>query len=116
MASRKTTKPAARVTSSSGNVFADLKVSNPQEALAKAKLAHEIGEIIKGRQLTQVEAARILDVDQSKVSQLTRGRLSGFSVERLSRFLNALGRDVEYVVKEAPRSRKQGRTTVTIAG
>ena len=80
---------------SSGNVFADAALPNPDELLIKAKLAHQISELISERQLTQTEAAKILGVDQPKVSALIRGKLSGFSIERLFRFLNALGSNVE---------------------
>lgn len=81
--------------------------------IAKAKLANQIGQIIKARGLKQVEVAEILGVDQGKVSALERGRLSGFSTERLFRFLNALGRDIKIVITEKPRSRKRSRLTVT---
>ncbi|TVQ52884.1 MAG: XRE family transcriptional regulator, partial [Spirulina sp. DLM2.Bin59] len=47
----------------------------------------------------QVEAAEVLGIDQPKVSALIHGKLGGFSTARLFRFLNALGRDVEIVVK-----------------
>lgn len=80
-----------RVTPSSGNVFADLGLSDADQLLAKADLAIEITRIIEERGLTQVEAAELMGVDQPKVSALVRGRLDGFSMERLYRFLNALG-------------------------
>lgn len=67
----------------------------PDELLLKAELAHQISELISARQLTQTEAEEILGVDQPKVSALMRGKLSGFSTERLFRFLNALGSNVE---------------------
>ena len=79
-----------QVHSSSGNVFADLGLPNPDELLVKAQLAYQIGELISARQLTQSEAAKLLGIDQPKVSALMRGKLSGFSTERLFRFLNAL--------------------------
>lgn len=85
-------------TASSGNVFKDLAVSSPEEALAKAKLAAKIAEIIASRRLTQAAAAVILGVDQPKVSALLRGRLSGFSTDRLMKFLTSLGRDVAIVI------------------
>jgi len=66
----------------SGNVYADLGVANPQEARAKADLAHRIVDIIEERKLTQVQAGKVLGVDQPKVSALKRGRLTDFSVER----------------------------------
>ena len=66
-----------------GNVYADLGVVNPQEARAKADLAHRIVDIIESRKLTQVQAGKVLGVDQPKVSALKRGRLTDFSIERL---------------------------------
>lgn len=100
------------VTQSSGNVFADLDVEEPGVALVKAQLAHRISSIIKHRHLTQEEAAEILGVDQPKVSALTRGRLYGFSTERLMEFLTALGRDVEISVKKRGRASEHGRMLV----
>ncbi len=97
---------------SSGNIFADLKLPQPEEALAKAELTQKIGSIIEQRRLTQAQAAAILGVDQPKISALKRGRLSGFSLERMVRFLILLGRDVEIVVKARPRSRSQARLLV----
>jgi predicted XRE-type DNA-binding protein len=98
------------VQSSSGNVFADLDLDNPEERLVKAELARKISSIIAAQNLTQSEAAMLLDVDQPKVSALVNGKLSGFSTARLFRFLNALGRDVEIVVK--PKSLTQAQTRV----
>jgi predicted XRE-type DNA-binding protein len=96
-------KKSPRFEESSGNVFADLGLPNAEELRAKADLAFEISRAIGERDLTQAEAAEILGVDQPKVSALVRGRLSGFSMERLYRFLNALGKDVEIVVQPVSR-------------
>lgn len=97
----------------SGNVFADLGFPNAEEMLAKAELARRITAIIARRRLTQAQAAGVLGVDQPKISALKRGRLSGFSLERLVRFLILLGRDVEIVVKERhPARRGQARFMV----
>jgi predicted XRE-type DNA-binding protein len=106
---------AIRVEESSGNVFADIGLPNPEERLAKAALAIRIASAIRARRLTQSHAARILKIDQPKISRLLRGQLSGFSTERLMLFLTLLGRDVEIVVKTAPRSRRQGRLRVITA-
>ena len=96
----------------SGNVFADLGLPNSEEMLVKAELASKIGEIIETRSLTQMDAAEIIGIDQPKISALIRGRLTGFSTERLFRFLNALGSDVEISVKPKPESRTAAITTV----
>ena len=97
---------------SSGNVFKDIGLAHPEERLAKAALAVRIGAVIRARRLTQARAARILKIDQPKVSRLMRGQLAGFSTERLMNFLILLGRDVEIIVRPAPRSRRQGRLRV----
>jgi predicted XRE-type DNA-binding protein len=89
------------VEASSGNVFADLGLKNPEELLAKAELVQRISDIIAERKLTQARAAKVLGIDQPKVSALLRGKLDGFSIDRLFRFLNALGKDVEISVRPA---------------
>jgi predicted XRE-type DNA-binding protein len=99
---------------SSGNVFADLGLDAPEEALAKAELTAKISEIIEAKGLTQAAAAKVLGIDQPKVSALLRGKLTGFSTERLIKFLNALGRDVEIVVKDRSR-RGPGHLQVVLA-
>jgi len=96
----------------SGNVFADLGVARPEEALAKAELARKITETVTRRNLSQAEAAALLQVDQPKVSALTRGRLAGFSLDRLVRFLVLLGNDVEIVVKARRKSSRHARVMV----
>ena len=99
----------------SGNVFVDLGVDAPEQALAKAELTAKIAQIIKTKGLTQADAAKLLGVDQPKVSALLRGRLTGFSTDRLIKFLNALGRDVEIVVRDRPRAKGPGRLQVLVS-
>lgn len=86
----------------SGNVFADLGFSNANGMLAKAELARQIGGILAQRHLTRTDAARLLGTTRPKVSDLLRGRLAGFSLERLLRFLDALDPDVRIQVSVRP--------------
>jgi predicted XRE-type DNA-binding protein len=86
-------------TRGSGNIFADIGLHEPEEALAKARLAEAIAETIRRRGLTQAESAAIMGVDQPKVSQIVNGRLSGYTQDRLIRYLTALGDDVEILVR-----------------
>src|SRR3954451_19418920 len=88
---------------SSGNVFADLGLADAGEHLIKAGLVIRIDRIIRQRKLTQAAAAQLMGIDQPKVSAMLAGQFRGYSVERLMRFLVALGYDVEIVVK--PRRR-----------
>ena len=109
-------KRTADVTWSSGNVFKDLGVAAPEEALAKAELVSRIAAIIANRDLTQAEAAKALGVDQPKVSALLRGHLTDFSTERLMRFLTALGSDVRIVVRDRPNAKGRGHLRVVSEG
>lgn len=100
---------------SSGNVFADLNLPNPQEALTKAELARQINNVIKKKKLTKKKAALALGIDLSKILDLESGKLSGFSLEILFRFLNELGQDVIINVKSKARSRKKGLLSIGAA-
>jgi predicted XRE-type DNA-binding protein len=99
-------------TPSSGNVFADLNLPQADDLLAKAELAAKIIAEIERRRMTQTRAAACLGVDQPKISALKQGKLSGFSVERLMRFLLLLGRDIEITVKGKSKSRSAARLRV----
>ena len=88
---------------STGNVFADLGLADAEEHLLKAGLVMKIDGIIRKRGLTQTAAAKAMGIDQPKVSAILSGQFRGYSVERLMRFLVALGQDVEIVVKPGKR-------------
>ncbi len=96
---------------STGNVFADLGLADAEEHLIKAGLVVKIGRIIRQRELTQTAAAQLMGIDQPKVSAMLAGQFRGYSVERLMRFLVALGHDVEIVVKP----RKRGAAKLRVA-
>src|SRR5258708_3954181 len=95
---------------SCGNVFADLGISDPEEALAKSQIVWEISRIIKRKKLTQAKVAKLLRIDQPKVSLLLRGYLKSFSLERLFRFLNDLGQDIH--IKITPSSHRGHGSTM----
>ena len=101
-----------RVTASSGNVFADMGLPEPEEELTKAQLASHIRNVIKRHRLTQAAAASLMGIDQPKVSALLNGRLANFSSERLMRLLTALGQDVEITVRAKPHNRPHGRIRI----
>ncbi len=100
-------------TEGSGNVYADLELPNPEERKTKAALACRISHAIAARGLTQAQAAYTLGVSQPHVSNLLRGRLSGFSVERLLHFLTLLGHDVQIIVLPTTLDHAHGQITVT---
>jgi predicted XRE-type DNA-binding protein len=99
---------------SSGNVFADIGFTPAEaaELTAKSSLIIAIKDTIEQRKLTQQEAARLCGTDQPTLSKVFRGRLDSVTIDRLAGWLNALGRDVEIIVKSRPRMRGRGRLRV----
>lgn len=106
---------APSITRGSINVFEDLGYSDAPERRAKLRLAYALNEVLEHRGLTQTAAATLLGLSQPKVSALRNYKLAGFSVERLMTLLNAVGQDVEIVIRNKPRSRPSARITVVAA-
>ncbi len=109
-------KDNGSVEESSGNIFADTGLQQPDQELLKAKLTLQIYRLIKSRDLTQMQAGEILGVKQPHVSALMRNRSGNFSVGRLMDFLTILGQDVEINVKPAAKRKKHGEVLVHVQG
>lgn len=104
----------SNIKSGTTNVYADLGLPDAEEMLVKAQLATKIGDIIKCRKLTQVQAAELLGIPQSKLSGLLRGQFRGISETKMLECLTRLGRDIEIVIRSAPRSRTEGHVSVVL--
>ncbi len=98
----------------SGNVFADLGFRDAEERLLKAKFATKIAQLIEEKGWTQNQTAARIGLDQPKVSHLLRGRLSGFSADRLFAILNRLGYSVEVRISAKERKPEKTHTRVMI--
>jgi predicted XRE-type DNA-binding protein len=103
---------STKITKSSGNVYADLGIRGADEHALKAELVRQIASVMEDQQLTQTAAARRLGIEQPDVSKMLRGHFRQFSVERLMRFLVALGQDVEIVVRPVMARAKAAQLTV----
>ncbi|MDA9469644.1 helix-turn-helix domain-containing protein [Bradyrhizobium sp. CCBAU 53415] len=101
----------ARITQSSGNIFADLGLDLPEEHNVKAHLVILITKMIEAQGLTQAQAAAAMGLRQPDVSKLLRGRFEGISLERLFKFVRALGSDIEIKVKPS-KPKHEGRILV----
>lgn len=100
----------------SGNVYADLQMPDAEAMYVKARLASKkIGDIISHRHLTHQQTAEIQGITQPKLSGLLREQFRGVSEVKMIECLNRLGRDVEIVVRKAPRIHPQGHTQVVFA-
>jgi predicted XRE-type DNA-binding protein len=98
-----TRKRKLKVTPSSGNVFRDLGFSaeESEHLLVRADLLLQVQKTLAARELTQVQAARLLHVTQPRVSDLLRGRIDLFSTDGLIDMLARLGVRVRFVLKPA---------------
>jgi predicted XRE-type DNA-binding protein len=112
--SKKTRSKTEKVAIGSGNVFADLGFEDSEERLLKAKLATKIAQLIEKKGWTQAQTAERTALDQPKVSRLLRGRLSGFSADRLFAVLNRLGHSVEVRISAKERAPEKSHTRVMI--
>jgi predicted XRE-type DNA-binding protein len=105
------TKRRMQVEVSSGNVFADLGLPDAEDMLLKSKLVVELHRLIKERKLTQTEAAKRIGIGQPDLSNVLRGRLRGYSTERLMRMLTKFDQDVEITIKPHRKKGEGGRIT-----
>ncbi len=92
------------------NVLMDLGFDDAEELSAKAALALKLNELIDQRGLSQMEAAALTGMTQSKVSQVHRYKLQNISLERLMQALVSLDQCVEIVVQPARRAHAPGIT------
>lgn len=88
-----------KIVHGTANIFADLGFPDPETHLLKAQLVTKIRHLLKAAKMTQVQAAKTIGVSQPDISRILRGEFRECSVERLMRFLAALGCDVEIVVR-----------------
>jgi len=95
------------------NVFADLGYAEADEMQRKSLLAGEIARAIKARRLTQEGAAKLLGIDQSKVSRITRGQFRGVSEAKLLELVARLGHDIKIVI--GPVRRRAGKIELQFA-
>ena len=101
------------VADSTGNVFADLGLPASEEDMLKVMIAQAITETVQKRHLTQAEAAEIVGMDQAKISAILRGRLNGYSIDRLLKIFRLLGHDVGFKFSRSHHG-KEGRYKVAL--
>jgi len=90
-------KEKLKITNSSGNVFIDLGFP-PEEATIlamRSELMCQLEILIRDKQWTQAEAAQVLGISQSRVSDLIRGKFEKFSLDMLITLATRAGKKVE---------------------
>ncbi len=101
----------SKISKNTDNIFTNIGLSNPEGILVKAQIVHKIEQEIKRRNLTQVQAAKLMNIPQPKVSNIVNGRFQDISESKLIHCLNKLGFNVRIQVEEEQLSRT-GHTTV----
>jgi predicted XRE-type DNA-binding protein len=96
------------------NIFAEMGLSNAGEELAKVDMSQMIRLRIEELGLTQNEAAARIGTDQAKVSQMVRGRVRSYTIDRLTRYLVRLGVRVE--IRMIPEDRSVQRAEMIAVG
>lgn len=102
----------AEITPSSGNVYADAGLPHPEARLAKAHLLRVLRRLIQDNGWTQAEAAKVLGLDQPKISAIMHGRTAGFSIDRLLQLLVEANYDVNITIAPASASAKRAEIRV----
>ena len=101
---RKTTIDTT-ITMGSGDVFTDLGFS-PAESRnlrIRSEMMTALRKFIEKEGLTQAAAAKRLKVSQPRVSDLTRGKISRFSLDTLVNMLTDAGLEVDFRIKSPTR-------------
>ena len=98
-------KRKAKSTKSSGNVFADIGVPGAGIHIIKADIVLAIADKIANRGLTQSQVSKLIGLQQPDVSKLLRGHFSGYTLDRLFSFLQAIGKDVDIRVTDTKKDK-----------
>ena len=100
-----TTVGKETIIKSSGDVFADLGFS-PAESRnlrLRSQMMTALRKFIEKEGLTQADAAKRLKVSQPRISDLTRGKISRFSLDTLVNMLSDSGLEVDFRIKPPSR-------------
>lgn len=92
------------------NVWLQLGLPDAEEHYLKAELVLRLHKAIKALALTQRAAARRIGATQPELSKILRGKFSEVSLERLMRFLAALGFRIDITIGAAGAKRPGGVT------
>ncbi|WP_119419239.1 helix-turn-helix domain-containing protein [Desertibaculum subflavum] len=83
------------------NVWLALGMPDAEEHYLKAELVLRLARAIRAAGLTQRTAAKRVGTTQPELSKILNGRFSEVSLERLMRFLTALGHRIEIRIAAA---------------
>jgi predicted XRE-type DNA-binding protein len=82
---------------STDKLFEDLGFTKEDAAVLELKLSlhNEIMKVVRKQKLTSRQLEKILDVTQSRASELLNGKIAQMTADRLTKYLHRLGRRVK---------------------
>lgn len=93
------------------NVWLQLGFRDAETHFLKAELVLRLENTIDALAITQSAAAKRIGTTQPELSKILRGKFSEVSLERLMKFLAALGHDIE--IRVGAPARKKGDIVVS---
>ena len=102
-----------RVTRGSGNVYRDLLLEDPEEALLQFKLVKALRQAVKARGLKPAQVVEALGLDRATIAELLRGHAGDLPSGEIMALLATLGLDVEVTIR--PKGGDEGRVSVLVA-
>ena len=96
------------------NVWLQLGFPDAEDHYLKAELVVRLARALRTLGLTQRAAARRIGTTQPELSKILGGKFTEVSLERLMRFLTALGHQIEIKISPA-RRREAGEVTIKAA-
>lgn len=105
------TKPKTEFTQSSGNIFADMGLSDAKELEARGLIGIHLVQLLKSKDMKQKDIAAMLHLKPAEVSHLFNGHFSRFSTDKLLGLLA----DLEQKVTIRISHRKQGEPFQEVA-
>ena len=87
-------------TVSTGNVYEDIGLNDAAAMKIKADAVMILSKAIADSGMTQAEAARVLGIDQPKISKILRGQFRSLSLDKIFSYLTALNKDINITVSE----------------
>ena len=93
------------ITMGSGDVFTDLGFSPAESRILRlrSQMMTALRKFIEKEGLTQADAAKRLKVSQPRISDLTGGKISRFSLDTLVNMLSDAGLEVNFRIKAPTR-------------
>lgn len=89
----------------SDNPFRDVGIAHADTELMKADLAAEIVRILREREFTGAEAAKLTGVQAADISRIRKADLARFTIDRLARILKRLDQRIHLRIEISPSVR-----------